>query len=1107
MPDALVLARAPALPVAEDYAALREEGVAHVQQLAGTRWTDHNAHDPGITVLEAACYALTDLGYRAGFSVPDLLASSGGGTVHTARQALTTGPVTLDDLRRRLVDVPGVADAFVEPHTRTAYGLGPDGLTETGGTVRLGGLLDVSLVLEARVGPGATERSGPPARGETGSAVLPSNSGLVFEAADDAVIESVAVYAARPVDTTGDVRFRVALVDDASGDTLAEIEATVDEALVGPIETDGDEIPVGPAVCVPLGFRVEAGRRYRLVGRGAGARLWRGVQPDVAETTGRAVRIAIGGDGPNAAPRFFYDWRVRPLRLDGAVLDRQAVLAEVARRLDAERGLCQDVASVCVVEPEEVALCAEIDLHDGADAATVAAQIHHAIERFVAPPVEFYTAAELLARGHSADAIFEGPRLDHGLLDPDEWAARRRRCRLHTSDVLALVLGVEGVASVRSASLLSYVDCRPRANEEWVLELVSGRTPVYAAERASLAFFERGLPTVGDPQRAAEALAALRRTDRPARLQAHVQDFPVPLGQDRAATDYWPLQNDLPPTYAVGTTPVRPSAPVRRHAQSAQLKGYLSFFEQVLADGFAQLGTVGRLLSWAPTAADAPTYAVQPVEHVDGLDVLYTTEPTFADAPFDWAAELTAITESPDAAVDRRLRLFEHLLARHGASFAAYQQVQPSDGASRRRVAEDKRLYLEAADTLDAERALGADATASDDLGGFARRVYALLGMRGREPRRLANPHIRLVGDVVDRDVGDGSITVVEARFVIGDGEGGRLFEGRPVVLANTADVDEARAAPGPADVCVFAAAIPEEHEAGDVIDDVCRISEPACRAVTALLDLALAHGADADNYRDDGGRPALVHRCDGDAEGDVLGHVVAETDPADTRDAFARASVGPGDEGFHVIEHVLMRPRSDAELAATFLPVQTAPGCDRVVDPYSYRASVVLPAWSPRFRDLAFRRTVEATLRREAPAHVILRICWISHRQMRALEAVLEDWRRGLAALRRLGCPVVAGTRPSACPDAAAPPPPCQGPAATVTGSPGDTPLRSGIPPLPASDAADAAYAATVRALADALRSLVTVYPAARLLDCTGTGARDDVRPVTLGATQLGSL
>ena len=35
-----------------------------IRALSGKVWTDHNLHDPGITTLEALCYALTDLGYR-----------------------------------------------------------------------------------------------------------------------------------------------------------------------------------------------------------------------------------------------------------------------------------------------------------------------------------------------------------------------------------------------------------------------------------------------------------------------------------------------------------------------------------------------------------------------------------------------------------------------------------------------------------------------------------------------------------------------------------------------------------------------------------------------------------------------------------------------------------------------------------------------------------------------------------------------------------------------------------------------------------------------------------------------------------------------------------
>lgn len=41
--------------------------------MGSSLWTDYNIHDPGITILEALCYALTDIAYRAGWDINDLL--------------------------------------------------------------------------------------------------------------------------------------------------------------------------------------------------------------------------------------------------------------------------------------------------------------------------------------------------------------------------------------------------------------------------------------------------------------------------------------------------------------------------------------------------------------------------------------------------------------------------------------------------------------------------------------------------------------------------------------------------------------------------------------------------------------------------------------------------------------------------------------------------------------------------------------------------------------------------------------------------------------------------------------------------------------------------
>lgn len=103
-----------------DFEFLRREGIGHIQELAGALWTDHNVHDPGITILEVLCYALTDLGYRANLDIRDLLARPPQQTgtddnFFTAAEILTNNPLTILDYRKLLIDIDGVRNAWLRP--------------------------------------------------------------------------------------------------------------------------------------------------------------------------------------------------------------------------------------------------------------------------------------------------------------------------------------------------------------------------------------------------------------------------------------------------------------------------------------------------------------------------------------------------------------------------------------------------------------------------------------------------------------------------------------------------------------------------------------------------------------------------------------------------------------------------------------------------------------------------------------------------------------------------------------------------------------------------------------------------------------------------------
>ncbi|GAB3437820.1 hypothetical protein NX773_19425 [Massilia solisilvae] len=97
------------LPDAVNFDVLKDEGIARLKALAGQVWTNFNESDPGVTILDQLCYALTELGYCAQFPIEDVLTRADGtinydGQFFLPQDILTCSPVTPDDYRRLVHD-------------------------------------------------------------------------------------------------------------------------------------------------------------------------------------------------------------------------------------------------------------------------------------------------------------------------------------------------------------------------------------------------------------------------------------------------------------------------------------------------------------------------------------------------------------------------------------------------------------------------------------------------------------------------------------------------------------------------------------------------------------------------------------------------------------------------------------------------------------------------------------------------------------------------------------------------------------------------------------------------------------------------------------------
>ena len=110
----------------EPYTELQRRTLAELQRLSGEMWTDYNPGDPGVTVADAANYALTETGYRQEFPLEDYLAGKDGSWVQEmyglfpARSVYPSAPVTAEDYRRAILTrFPTVENATVIPRRET----------------------------------------------------------------------------------------------------------------------------------------------------------------------------------------------------------------------------------------------------------------------------------------------------------------------------------------------------------------------------------------------------------------------------------------------------------------------------------------------------------------------------------------------------------------------------------------------------------------------------------------------------------------------------------------------------------------------------------------------------------------------------------------------------------------------------------------------------------------------------------------------------------------------------------------------------------------------------------------------------------------------------
>lgn len=619
-----ISAQSPAHP-SLDYAFLRQEGIRHLERLAGHIWTDFNTHDPGITILEQLCYAITDLGYRIDHDIKDLLAKKNGSDPYhdffSPLKILTSGPVTLNDYRKLMIDIPEVKNAWI-------------------------------YVTNA------------------------PEPWLRYDRQQDAIVFHQSEKTENLIDLRG--LYRV--------------------------------------VIEPQAFSEEEKRQL------LEAEKENPFLPDPGELSSLDARFE------------------RLLKL------------KVLQQLNRYRNVGEDFESIEVLQEEKIRIQADIEIGAVENAEALLAEIYHRVERFIAADIRFYSLREMLEKGKSIDEILEGPLLRHGFIDQEELEKFEKRDFLRASDLIQVIMQVSGVVVVRSITLMAENRADP-----WSLKLGKNTFPRLVmptdlstqATAPAIRLYRGGLSIPIRKNRFGQAYQAHRQQGRPTEL-ALPDDFQfVPPGRHRNIGNYYSIQNQMPQLYGVGQEGLPGVPDQERKAKSRQLKAYLLFFDQILANYFAQLSQASALFTFRdkPLDATTPTYFTQLPESVQGLEsILRASKPEHLRRLQELANTNAENPENGDSP-QRVNRLLNHLMARFGEQFTDYSlllyEAYQDETLAANKLIQDKQAFLRHYPAISGNRGRAfdhfSDPENQDSHSGLAERISLLLGIEMQREGRLVD--------------------------------------------------------------------------------------------------------------------------------------------------------------------------------------------------------------------------------------------------------------------------------------------------------------------------------------------------------------------------------
>jgi len=260
------------------------------------------------------------------------------------------------------------------------------------------------------------------------------------------------------------------------------------------------------------------------------------------------------------------------------------------------RNLGEAVSRITWLQPATFSPRMTIELSGNiSDVNQVAAHIYQVTDAFLRPAVDRYTTEQRRALGDADDAIFEGPRLQHGWQQTAPSRISSTGYSLSLGPLVNLLLAIPGVATLSTLS----VDANDEhitavEGDSWRWQVADGYYPLLwgeapldllASDDGPLSLVAKG--SIYSPLDSEAMAGYLTQADL-----IEMTPTELPAGRFRDQTAYIPVGQRLPECYLLQ----QPDAVIDEPTRSVHQ--FLLLVDQLLADGTAELALLPTLLAF-----------------------------------------------------------------------------------------------------------------------------------------------------------------------------------------------------------------------------------------------------------------------------------------------------------------------------------------------------------------------------------------------------------------------------------------------------------------------------------------------------------------------------